>query len=157
MQRSTQVLGTTVLLLTILTGGVYYALAQTSRGDTLSVTFLDIGQGDAIFIQAPSGAQVLIDGGKNRTVIRELARVMPFFDRSLDVVIGTHPDADHIGGLPEVLKRYRVGLIVRSSVEDREGVDAAAFDGASAAEVQGGAHQLTASRGQIIDIGGEHG
>lgn len=153
MQTSAKVMGVTILVLSVLTAWIWFAVAQATTGRELSVTFLNIGQGDAVFIQSPSGAQVLIDGGKNRTVLRELSRVMPLFDRSLDVVIGTHPDADHIGGLPDVLKRYTVSLVVQSSVLDIEGVDSAAFEGAIDREEGTGAVVLEAKRGQIIDLG----
>lgn len=81
----------------------------------LHVVFFDVGQGDAIFIQTPSGRQVLIDGGPDPSVVlSRLGRRMPFWDRSLDLVVLTHPDADHIGGLVSVLERYRVdGVIFR--------------------------------------------
>lgn len=154
MQRSAQVLGWTLFVLLVITVVVWVAVAQASTGGELRVTFLDVGQGDAIFVQSPSGAQMLIDGGKNRAVVRELGRVMPLFDRSIDVVLATHPDADHIGGLPDVLERYRVGMIVQSSVLDPEGVDAAAFDAAVRAEEEEGGMQLVAERGQVIDLGG---
>jgi len=154
MQRSAQVLGWTLLVLLALTVVVWVAVVEARTGGKLRVTFLDMGQGDAIFIESPSGAQMLIDGGKNRAVVRELGRVMPLFDRSIDVVLATHPDADHIGGLPDVLERYRVGMIVQSNVLDPEGVDAAAFDAAVAREEEEGGVQLVAERGQVIDLGG---
>lgn len=154
MQRSAQVMGFTILLLFAVTVVIWVAVAQASTGGELRVTFLDVGQGDAIFIQSPSGAQMLIDGGKNRAVIRELSKVMPLFDRTIDVVIGTHPDSDHIGGIPDVLKRYRVGLVVQSSVLDPDGTDAQAFDAAVAREEEEGGVQLVAERGQVIDLGG---
>lgn len=154
MQRSTQVTGVTILVLLAITVVIWIAVAEARTGGELRVTFLDIGQGDSIFIQTPSGVQMLIDGGKSRAVIRQLARVMPFFDRSIDIVLGTHPDADHIGGLPDVLKRYRATLLVQSSVLDPEGVDSAAFDRAIAQEMEDGAVRIVAERGQVIDLGG---
>lgn len=154
MQRSHQVMGFTILLLFAVTVVIWVAVAQASSGGELRVIFLDIGQGDAIYIQSPSGAQMLIDGGKNRAVIRELSSVMPLFDRTIDVVIGTHPDSDHIGGLPDVLKQYRVGLIVQSSVLDPDGTDAQAFDAAVAREEEEGGVHMVAERGQVIDLGG---
>ncbi len=79
----------------------------------LHVTFLDVGEGDAIFIQTPSGRQVLIDGGPSETaLLPQLGRRMPFWDRTLDAVVLAHPEADHIAGLPAVLERYRVDTIV---------------------------------------------
>lgn len=153
MQRSAQLMGLTVLVLGVLTVVIWMSVAQASTGGELRVTFLDVGQGDAIFIQSPSGAQMLIDGGKNRAVIRQLSKIMPLFDRSIDVVLATHPDSDHIGGLPDVLKRYRVGLVVQSSVLDPEGVDAEALDAAVAREGEGGSVQIVAERGQVIELG----
>lgn len=84
----------------------------------LTVVFLDVGQGDAIYIEAPNGTQMLVDGGKGGAVLRGLGSQMSFFDHSIDVVIGTHPDEDHIGGLPDVLKRYHVGIYVDPGLND---------------------------------------
>ena len=78
------------------------------------VAFLDVGQGDAIFIQAENGNQVLLDGGPNKAVLNQLAKVMPFYDRSIDMLISSHPHQDHIAGLIEVLKRYEVGSAIES-------------------------------------------
>jgi competence protein ComEC len=78
----------------------------------LTVTFLHVGQGDAILIETPDGVQALIDGGPDGTVLRELSRELPWGDRTLDLVIGTHPDKDHIGGLIDVLTRYTVASIL---------------------------------------------
>ncbi len=82
-----------------------------SQGE-LTVAFLDVGQGDAIYIEAPNGNQLLIDGGTGQQVLRELGRVMPFYDRSIDIVLSTHPDQDHVGGLPAVLERMRVDNVI---------------------------------------------
>lgn len=79
----------------------------------LHVYFLDVGQGDAIFIRTPGGRQVLIDGGPDGQVLfNQLGEVMPFWDRSLDLVIATHPDADHIGGLLRLAERLRIAAAV---------------------------------------------
>ena len=78
----------------------------------LSVTFLDVGQGDAILIETPDGVQMLIDGGPDASVLPELAATLPWFDHTIDVIIGTHPDKDHIGGLVDVLKKYQVDTII---------------------------------------------
>ena len=88
----------------------------------MKVAFLDVGQGDSVFISAPNGRQMLVDGGPDASVLRELGRVMPFYDRSIDVVIATHADQDHIGGLIEVLKRFNVDLFVRSNTTSTSAV-----------------------------------
>lgn len=96
-------LGNLAVLATLFTPG---------NASTLRVSFLDVGQGDAILIEGPTGIELLVDGGKDRSVVRMLPRVMGPFDRSIDAVLATHPDADHIGGLPEVLARYRVSMLL---------------------------------------------
>ena len=82
----------------------------------LHVFVLDIGQGDSILIQTPSNERILIDGGPNDAVLKELGKVMPFYERQIDVVVLTHPHADHVNGLVEVLKRYHVGTVLISGV-----------------------------------------
>ncbi len=91
---------------------IWTVVVRADRHGELTVAFLDVGQGDAIYIEAPNGNQVLIDGGGGQQVLRALGRVMPFWDRSLDIVLSTHPDQDHVGGLPAVLERMRVGNVV---------------------------------------------
>lgn len=82
----------------------------------LHLYFCDVGQGDAAYIRMPDGRDMLIDGGPDEKVIACLSRHMPFWDRRLDLVVASHPQKDHIGGLVGVLKRYRVGEVVRSDV-----------------------------------------
>jgi len=95
---------------------IWLAVFSENRGDFLTVAFLDVGQGDAIFIEAPNGNQILIDGGPNKKVLSELSAVMPFYDRSIDMVIASHPDKDHIAGLPEVLNKFSVDVVMESGV-----------------------------------------
>ena len=90
---------------------LFLLLKKTQKQEFLKVAFLDVGQGDSIFIQAPNKKQILIDGGRDKKTLSSLAKVMPFGDRSIDIVIGTHPDADHIGGLYHIIKDYKVGVV----------------------------------------------
>ena len=84
----------------------------------LHVSFLDVGQGDAIFIQTPTGRQILIDGGYYPSVLNDqLGRQMPFWDRHLDMLVATHPDADHVAGLVEVFDRYTIDQLVTDGGE----------------------------------------
>lgn len=78
----------------------------------LKVDVLNIGQGDSIFIETPSMRRILIDGGPNSSVLGKLAKRMPLWSKSLDVVILTHPDADHVIGLLHVLKKYEIDYII---------------------------------------------
>lgn len=131
---------------TILT---WIGLSSSEEG-LLEVSFLDVGQGDAIFIQSPTGAQILIDGGPHQSVLRPLGREMPFFDRSIDVVLYTHPDIDHIGGLPEVLERYKVSFFGETETE----AGTALFGALQRRRDVEGAEVIDLRRGQIFDLGG---
>jgi len=98
----------------IAAGGLLLFIAAVETPDeTMRVAFLDVGQGDAVFIEAPNGRQMVIDGGPSRRVVRELGAVMPFWDRSIDLVLATHPDKDHMGGLIDVLAAYDVSAVLR--------------------------------------------
>lgn len=121
----------------------------------LRVSYLDIGQGDATFIESPTGVQVLVDGGRNdRAVLRELPKVMGFFDRRIDMVVATHPDSDHIGGLIDVLKRYDVDTILMTNNVN----DTPAYDAFMVEVRREGATILEAQRDQVYDLGlGESG
>ena len=128
---------------------IWNAIFIETRNGILTVVFLDAGQGDAIFIEAPNGNQVLIDGGPNKSVLRQLSKVMPFYDRSIDIVIATHPDKDHIGGLPDVLQRYTVDFILESGVKNDTGTSRA-FESAI---LQNKIKKIFAKRGMAITLG----
>ena len=148
--QSTKILGVAIVVVALVAGLVWYAALREDRHGMLTVSFLDIGQGDSIYIETPSGRQVLIDGGPDSMVLRRLSDVMSWYDRTIDVVIGTHPDADHIGGLIDVFKRYKVGMILQSSVLGST-VTWNVFEKGISAER---ARVFTAERGQVIDLGG---
>jgi competence protein ComEC len=111
-----------LLLILFLTNIIIFYSLYYITDSRLTVAFLDVGQGDATFIKAPGGVQMLIDGGANASVLRELGEVMPFYDRSINIVLATHADQDHIGGLIEVLKRFKVDLFIRSNATSSSAV-----------------------------------
>lgn len=83
----------------------------------LRVSFLDVGQGDSIFIQTPSGHTMLIDGGASDIVLTRLGEEMNYFDKNINVMVATHGDADHVTGLIPVLAKYSVENIIMSPVK----------------------------------------
>jgi len=91
-----------------------FVYLQENRNDDLKVVFLDVGQGDSIYIEAPNGKQMLLDAGSNSAILSKLSKVMPFGDKSIDVVIITNPDTDHMGGVVDILQNYKVDMILES-------------------------------------------
>lgn len=83
----------------------------------VKVWFFDVGQGDAQFLNFADGNQIIIDGGPDGSILQKLGKALPFYDRSIDLIILTHPHKDHVFGLIEVLKRYKVGKIILSKVD----------------------------------------
>ena len=103
-----------LLLTAIIIWTSVFALEQQDGRLTLSV--FDVGQGDALFIDAGNGNQVLIDGGPDNTVLANIGGAMPFWDRTIELVVLTHPHADHLDGLIPVLERYDIGMVIEAGV-----------------------------------------
>ena len=97
----------------------WIAVFEFSKPKALEVRFFDVGEGDAIFIETPERHQILIDGGANSKILEKLGKELPFFDKSLDLVILTHPQKDHFTGLLFVLRDYEVEQILWTGVENK--------------------------------------
>lgn len=122
---------------------VWIAVYDLNQNKLLEVNFFDVGQGDASFIETPQGHQILIDGGPSSVILEKLGKEMPFWDRTIDLVILSHPEADHLTGLLEVLKRYKVENIlwtgiVRDTPEYKEWVSLIEKEGANIEIAQAG-------------------
>lgn len=150
MRRSSRIIGVVLLVLILLGAVIWYAVVREDSSGLLTVSFLDVGQGDAIFIESPAGTQTLIDGGTGTAVLRQLSSVMPWYDRTIDALIGTHPDQDHIGGLVDILPRYGINTVITSSVVGRT----ASAETFAHRIVEEGAHAVVANRGQRVELGG---
>ena len=116
----------------------------------LHVTFLKVGEGEAILIRTPAGRRALVDGGPDPAVLlSHLGRRRFFWDHSLDLVIATHPDSAHVNGLPAVLEHYRVGALITSGEVDGPPAWGEMLVLAEEKELP----QVTAVRGQTIHMG----
>ena len=87
-----------------------------SQNDNLVVNFYDVGQGDAIHIRNNQNQDILIDGGPDNKIIEKLDQNIPFSDNKIELVILTHPHADHIAGLVHVFRKYEVEQILYTDV-----------------------------------------
>jgi len=96
--------------------GLFYNVASSPAGtEEIKVYFFDVGQGDAALIQK-GYYQILIDGGPDDKVLSLLGDKMPLGDRTIEKIILTHPHADHLVGINEILKRYQIKTVVGSGV-----------------------------------------
>jgi competence protein ComEC len=101
----------------VLTVSLWGAMLALPDPNTLKVHSLDVGQGDSILVRAPSGNDILIDGGPDATVLERVGTILGFFDRSIDLVVLTHPDKDHLAGLVDVLDRALDGTVLTTGVK----------------------------------------
>jgi competence protein ComEC len=115
----------------------------------LEVTVLDVGQGDAILIETPNGTDILVDGGPGRAVLRGLGHELAWHDRSIELMILTHPQADHFTGLLDVLNRYDVRRVVAGPGEEQS-LGYATWQ--SAIEAEGAAIEVPRA-GTTFDLG----
>ncbi len=141
----------TVGLPALVVGALLIWQVVLSRPDGyLHLYFLDIGQGDGILLQTPGGRQVLIDGGSDpQRLFAQLGAAMPFWDRSLDLVVATHPDWDHMGGQIGLPNRFEIGqALVSDNLYDHEDF------GEWRAEMQSAGVEIARqSQGGWIDLG----
>jgi competence protein ComEC len=99
----------------LLLGIIFYQNAKLNDGK-LHVVVCDVGQGDGILIKTADGSDILIDGGPDDSILNCLASHMPFWDRTIELMVLTHPHTDHAEGLIDVLKRYTVLHFVTEKV-----------------------------------------
>lgn len=105
-----------IISLVLFSTGVLFFFAYLNFYDgKLHLVMCSVGQGDAIFLRTPGGADVLIDGGPDKSVLSCISSRMPFWDKTIEAIILTHPDADHITGAVDVIKRYNVSALFTQS------------------------------------------
>lgn len=150
MRKRLRQYGASYLVVLLAAGNlfVWYAAAAEERRE-LTIAFLDVGQGDAIYIESPAGVRVLVDGGPGRSVLAGLGVLMPFYERSLDLIVVSNPDQDHIAGLVDVLGRYDVGAVLEPGTVPQTQI----YDIFSHAVSEEGSRRILARRGMRIDLG----
>jgi competence protein ComEC len=93
---------------------VWAEISGFSKSGNAEIYFLDVGQGDSELVIFPGGARALIDGGPGKKTAQALDSIIPQFDRRVDLLILSHPEADHFSGMIDVLKRYEAGAFIWS-------------------------------------------
>ena len=138
------------IILLCLVGLIFY-LGFTESHRKFTFAMLDVGQGDALFIESPTGTQILVDGGPPRRILGRLARVMPLFDRTIDAIIITNPDRDHMGGFLDVLKTYKVKQVIEPGTSNDE---SAIYQELKEVISKKNIPTTLAKKGMRIDLGG---
>lgn len=118
-------------ILLILASLYLFFQIHSATSEVMTVSFLDIGQGDSILIETPSGTQMLVDSGLNNLLLEKLPEVIPFYDKNLDAIMMSHADADHIGGFPGLLKSFSVDNIIFGVVRSDNELSKAVFENKS--------------------------
>lgn len=103
-----------IVLISLLIPAIFswWQISNNPNKDKLQISFLNVGQGDAVLIETPNGMQTIIDTGPNAKILEELNKRIHFFDQTLDAVILTHPDLDHIGGTVDLFNAYEIPILI---------------------------------------------
>ncbi|OGY39012.1 MAG: hypothetical protein A2418_02285 [Candidatus Brennerbacteria bacterium RIFOXYC1_FULL_41_11] len=99
---------------------LYSSLTSEIFGQELSVYFFPVGQGDSELIKTKRHA-VLIDTGPGTKVVSELDKLIPVYKRKIDLILITHPNVDHFGGMQEILKHYEVKVVMMNGIDTESG------------------------------------
>jgi len=138
-----------VLLILVVANIFIWRTVLAAQADTFQIHFFDVGQGDAIYIRTPVKQDILIDGGPDSSVLAKLGEAMPFYDRKIELMILTHPHADHLEGLVDILQRYKVEQVLYSGVDYKS----ATYDEWQKLIATKDIPTKTALAGQVVQLG----
>lgn len=127
--------------------------ASTTLGGNLTLDFLDVGQGDAILVRGPNGTTVLFDGGPDRILLARLGEVIPFWQHSIDMIVITNPDKDHIAGFIPLLQTMKVGAVLEPGTSSVSATYRALKDEIARSQKEHGTKTLVARKGMSFPIG----
>ena len=97
---------------------VAISILKSNFDSHTTIVFCDVGQGDATYIRINNKIDVLIDAGPDRKVLQCLGKYMPFFDKTIELAILSHPQKDHFGGFEHILDRYKIMLFILNPINN---------------------------------------
>jgi competence protein ComEC len=140
-----------VLLFLVIIGLILcYAVFHEDRGNRLTVTFLNVGQGNSVFIESPTGTQVIIDGGPNNNLMKEISSVLPWYDRSVDMLVISNTDQDHYDGFIPFLRKFSADVVLEPGTTNTN----APYEILEKEITDKKIPKIIGRRGQIVDLGG---
>ena len=128
---------------------VWSVILREDRRGVLTFAALDIGQGDALWIESPTGTQVVVDGGPANALLRELPRVLPWYDKHIDMLVVTNPDKDHYEGFLSLLKNYSVDAVLESGTLSKTDTYALLEKEIADKHIP----RILGRRGEVVDLG----
>ena len=143
-----------LFVFSLLLGLNILAWKEVINKDQVKVTFFSIGQGDGALIQTGQGHEIVIDGGPDNTMVEKLGKELAPWDTTIDLVILSHPAADHVTGLLKVLDEYHVQNVLWSGIE-KDTETYRAWENALEKEKSDGANIFFAKASQKITWGQE--
>ena len=91
---------------------------KSSLNSETTIVFCDVGQGDGTYIRIENKIDMLVDSGPDKKMLECLGKYMPFFDRTIEIAIASHPEKDHIGGFTEIVERYKIGSFLMPDIKN---------------------------------------
>lgn len=144
----------TYLILSIVAFGYtlwtdHKAVSAEKGSGVLKFIVLDVGQGDALYIESPTGKQVIVDGGPNKNLLREITKVMPQYDKHIDMIVVTNPDRDHYESFIPLLDKYKVDAVLEPGTTNPYPEYKVLEDKIASLKIP----KMLARKGQTIDLG----
>lgn len=139
-----------LLLLCVISAMLWYVVFFEDQHGQLTFAVLNVGQGDALFIESPTGTQVLVDGGPDKNLMSEISHVVPWYDRHIDMMVVTNPDLDHYSGFISFLNEYKVDADLEPGTNSKTDTYALLEKEITDKKIP----KILARRGQRVDLGG---
>ncbi len=139
-----------LLALILLSLILWSVILHEDRRGVLTFAMLNIGQGDALYIESPTGTQVLVDGGPDRNLMKEIPHVMPWYDKHIDMLVVTNPDQDHYSGFIPLLQQYSTDVVMEAGTVGHSPMYPVLEKEIADKKIP----RIVARRGQVVDLGG---
>lgn len=140
---------TVLVLLVSVSVVLWYVVINEDRKGILTFAVLDVGQGDSLFIESPTGVQVLVDGGPGKNLMKEISKVLPWYDRRIDMLVVTNPDRDHYEGFIPLLDKYKVDVVLEPGTNNTNEAYKVLEDKIISKNIP----KIIVERGEIVDLG----
>src|SRR3989344_8780854 len=138
-----------LFFLVLFSAVLWYVVFSEDHHGILTFAVLDVGQGDSLFIESPTGVQVLVDGGPGKNLMKEISQVLPWYDRRIDMIVVTNPDRDHYEGFIPLLDKYKVDVVLEPGTNNTNEAYKVLEDKIISENIP----KIIVEKGEIVDLG----